>query len=165
MNPLLYARLAEFVRIDHSSKRQEVGQLIKISAGSEIFDINQADSALLEKLPGIGPVLARRIIKYRYLLGGFYDTQQLREVYGISDSIFLIIRSKVITNPGRIKIINLNLADEKSLSLHPYIGKYAAQGIIKYRMQVQIIKDINELYINGLIQEDKLEKLKNYVTF
>jgi competence protein ComEA len=165
MDPVLYARIDEFVRIDSISEQKSVSQLKKIKKVAEMLDINQADSALLEKLPGIGPILAKRIIKYRSILGGYYSTQQLQEVYGLTDSIYLIIKSKIFADPAVIKKINLNLADEKALSLHPYIGKFAARGIIQYRMQIDSIKNLNELYYNGLIQKDKLEKLKDYLVF
>ena len=52
------------------------------------LEINGADSVELTKLYGIGPAFASRIMKYRNLLGGFYALGQLKEVYGINDSIF-----------------------------------------------------------------------------
>ena len=48
-------------------------------------NLNRADSALLESLPRIGPVLAARICKFREALGGFYTVDQLREVWGLED--------------------------------------------------------------------------------
>ena len=41
------------------------------------LDINVIDSSVLEKLPGIGPYLAGKIIKYRNKLGGFYNKNQI----------------------------------------------------------------------------------------
>jgi DNA uptake protein ComE-like DNA-binding protein len=110
-------------------------------------------------------VLAARIIKYRNLLGGFYEVRQLREVYGISDSLFVVIRDKVYADTGRIRKMDLNKSSEWELSRHPYVGKYTARGIMAYRRQADTIEDINELKINGLITQEILEKLKNYVVF
>jgi len=50
-------------------------------AGS--VDINHADDAELQRLPGIGPTLAKRIIKYRQAHGPFQDVDGLMEVEGI----------------------------------------------------------------------------------
>jgi competence ComEA-like helix-hairpin-helix protein len=53
-----------------------------------LVNINTADVAQFERLPGIGPVLARRIIAYREARGHFESTQELRNVKGISDTKF-----------------------------------------------------------------------------
>ena len=47
-----------------------------------LVDINTADSLDLQQLTGIGPSFSKRIIKYRELLGGYYDIKQVLEVYG-----------------------------------------------------------------------------------
>ena len=54
-------------------------------AEHEKISINTVDTAEWKKVPGIGSAYAARIVKYRNLLGGFYEVEQLREVYGISD--------------------------------------------------------------------------------
>jgi competence protein ComEA len=52
------------------------------------IDINLADSTSWEDLPGIGPVMASRIVRYRNRLGGFANRNQLQEVYGMTDSLY-----------------------------------------------------------------------------
>lgn len=47
------------------------------------ININTADSALLQTLPGIGPTLAQRIIDYRQANGPFASVYDLTEVSGI----------------------------------------------------------------------------------
>ena len=125
--------------------------------------INSADSSDFEKLPGIGPVLARRIVRYRTLLGGFYDAGQLKEVYGISDSLYSTISSRLLADTLGIEKLNLNEATENELARHPYIGRYAARGIIRYRSRVQTIRSLDELHENGLIPAENLEKLEKYL--
>jgi competence ComEA-like helix-hairpin-helix protein len=53
-----------------------------------VLDINTATAEQWEALPGIGPVLANRIVKFRYTLGGFSSVEQLKQTYGLSDSVF-----------------------------------------------------------------------------
>jgi competence protein ComEA len=48
-------------------------------------DINSADSAALQTVPGIGPVIAQRIIDYRSQYGPFARVEDLIQVSGIGD--------------------------------------------------------------------------------
>jgi DNA uptake protein ComE-like DNA-binding protein len=57
-----------------------------------VVEINAAGMAEWEALPGIGPVLAARIMKYRDKLGGFTRIEQVKQTYGISDSLYLVLQ-------------------------------------------------------------------------
>ena len=54
----------------------------------ELVDINTADEAMLQTLPGIGPALAERIVAYREANGGFQYLYELTNVKGIGSSTF-----------------------------------------------------------------------------
>ena len=51
----------------------------------KILDLNTATSDQLQTLPGIGPVLAERILSYRQELGSFTSVGQLMNVAGIGE--------------------------------------------------------------------------------
>lgn len=51
-------------------------------------DLNSATTDQLDALPGIGPVLAQRIIDWRTAHGGFHSVRDLDQVSGIGDSIY-----------------------------------------------------------------------------
>lgn len=58
-------------------------------------NINQAGPDELEKLPGIGPTLAERIVSYRERNGGFRSIEELRKVSGIGEKKFAELRDLV----------------------------------------------------------------------
>ena len=64
------------------------------------LDLNTATEQELETLPGIGPVLAERIVEYRQARGGFREVAQLRQVKGIGKKKFDRIRAKVRVMPA-----------------------------------------------------------------
>ena len=66
------------------------------------LDLNMATEQEIESLPGIGPVLAGRIVEYRQSRGAFHTVDQLRHVKGIGKKKFDRIRMlvNVSTPPG-----------------------------------------------------------------
>jgi DNA uptake protein ComE-like DNA-binding protein len=131
----------------------------------QILELNTCDSAALESLPGIGPVLARRIIKYRNLLGGFVSAGQLREVYGLSDSTFDIISKRVWADSSRVARINLNTVDFKRLIRLPYLEKYDVMAILKYRELQGSIESLDVLVRHNIISREKANKIRAYMEF
>jgi competence protein ComEA len=63
--------------------------------GRGLVNLNTATLADLETLPGVGPVLAQRILDYRDQHGGFSTVDDLRKVDGIGDSRFAELKSRV----------------------------------------------------------------------
>jgi competence protein ComEA len=60
-----------------------------------VVDLNTATTGDFDSLPGIGPVLAQRIIDWRTAHGGFTDVTQLRQVSGIGDSKYAQLKALV----------------------------------------------------------------------
>ena len=65
------------------------------TAVNGILNLNRASAKELEKLPGIGPVLASRIIEYRKINGNFQSVDELRKVQGIGASTLEKFKSKI----------------------------------------------------------------------
>lgn len=59
------------------------------------IDLNRADAAQLEELPGVGPVLAERIVEWRTENGGFTSVDDLAQVRGIGPSLLEQVRELV----------------------------------------------------------------------
>ena len=129
------------------------------------IDINTSDSVTLVKLPGIGPVLSSRIIKYRCLLGGFARIEQLKEVYGLPAETYETIKGMVFADSSVISRININSAVYKELIRIPYFEKYEVSAILKYRKLNGRIPRINVLVDNKLITTEKAYKVGPYIKY
>ena len=129
------------------------------------IDINTSDSATIVRLPGIGPVLSARIIKYRHLLGGFAAIEQLKEVYGLKPETFEMIKGRVIADSTQITRISINIATYKEIIRLPYFEKYEVTAILKYRELKGRITGIKDLTDNKLITIEKSFKVRPYLKF
>jgi competence ComEA-like helix-hairpin-helix protein len=110
------------------------------------IELNSADTTELALLKGIGPVLARRIVQYRQRIGGFYQLEQLLEVYGLSPIVLNENRPYLCVDKTLIVPVNINTASLKSLKEHPFIGFYKAREIIEYRKSKGKIDRLNDVY-------------------
>ena len=54
--------------------------------GSSLVNLNTADEATLDSLPGVGPVMAQNILAWRDANGTFTSIEQLQEISGIGPS-------------------------------------------------------------------------------
>jgi competence protein ComEA len=59
------------------------------------IDLNTATGDQLESLPGVGPVLAQRILDWRTAHGGFGSVDELTEVSGIGEATLADLRTLV----------------------------------------------------------------------
>jgi competence protein ComEA len=127
------------------------------------FELNGADSSVLVGVYGIGPVYAKRILKFRDLLGGFYSMQQLREVYGLSDEQYEELTRKSFTDSSRIQAINLNSAGWEELEKHPYLNSYQANALLAYRSRIGNFRSLEEITANNLLPEEVYSKISPYL--
>jgi DNA uptake protein ComE-like DNA-binding protein len=130
-----------------------------------ILNLNLADTIDLIQLPGIGPVYAKRILKYRNLLGGYCNLEQLQEVYGMDSLRFGTIKPFLQVDKKDIKQILINKIDYQDLRRHPYIKANHAKVIVQYRSQHGIFKNIEDLADIVLFDKDYLRKIEPYLNF
>ncbi len=98
-----------------------------------MLELNSADTLQLQELRGIGPGFARRIVKYREKLGGYYAKEQLMEVYGFTEELYGKVVSHITVNASKISKLDVNAHGIAELKLHPYISFYEAKAIVEYR--------------------------------
>ncbi len=130
-----------------------------------LIDINTADTATLNRLPGIGNVLSARIVVFRDKLGGFYSFEQLGEVYGLKPEVLEKIKPKLKADFTIQKYININTATAAELAQHPYIKKKFADIIVNYRQQHGNYTKAEDLLKTKIIDEATVNKLRGYLRF
>ncbi|MBC8109451.1 MAG: helix-hairpin-helix domain-containing protein, partial [Verrucomicrobia bacterium] len=125
------------------------------------FDLNTADTTQLKRIKGIGTGFANRIIKYRENLGGFYEANQIREIYGLPpETADELLKYATIQTPA-IKI-DLNTVSQEELGRHPYFRRFA-KVIIAYRKQHGDYASSEDLKKIKIISAEDFEKMKLYL--
>ena len=128
-----------------------------------IIHLNQADSIQLIGLPGIGPVLSGRIIRYRELLGGYYNKEQLLEVYQLTPERFERISDLVCVDTQNVNLIDVNHIMLESIPYHPYINEYQFRAIIKFRDLNGGLERIEDIAENRLLPAEVYDKARPYL--
>jgi len=127
------------------------------------INLNLADSAELVQLRGIGPTFSRRIINYRYRLGGFRYPDQLLEVFGMDSARLEGFRQNLVIDTTLIRRININQADWAELVRHPYIDRNVANSLIALRRQHGHFQSIHDIRKSHLIDEQLFRRLAPYL--
>jgi hypothetical protein len=115
-------------------------------------------------LYGIGGYYARKIVDFREKLGGsFASPEQLMDIYGIDSVRFVGFADRVYVDTSLIIPLDLYHMPVDSMAKHPYIGKYAARGIDRYRRTVDSISfTLDALLENGILKSAYVQRLKMY---
>lgn len=164
----LMDRLQPFVRITKAElvfKNTYERAAFPERKAREIVELNSADTTALIALPGIGSKLARRIIAFREKLGGFYSTEQLKEVYGLKPEVIDLILPRIRLDLARVRPLLINVLDKDALGTHPYIGYKAAAVLVAYRTQHGAFSDADALRKSLVLNEENLMKLKYYINY
>lgn len=90
-----YINLAGLVSDGEKIHVPELMPGLSIGGSGLLVNINSATQSELENLPGIGPTLAKRIIDYRSQYGFFDTIDDLKDVPGIGEAIFIEIKDLV----------------------------------------------------------------------
>lgn len=131
------------------------------------FDPNTADSSTLVHL-GLKPWQASNMLKYRAKGGRYRKTEDLKRLYGMTDSTYLALLPYVVIDTlaidrwrdsvrmaadsvpryvshKRDTILNLRTADTTELKMIKGIGSYRAKQIIRYRERLGGFVSVEQL--------------------
>jgi len=171
VNKDMFERLKPYIKIAPAPEQQPKDsttyppQAQFAKTESKIYiDLNTVDTLEITRIRGIGRSYARRIISYRERLGGFYNTNQLTEVYGFPKDLLSSIQDQIWVDTLAINTININLVDYQELRRHPYLTDYQAKAIIYYRETMSNFSKIEDIRANKLIDEQTYQRIKPYLT-
>ncbi|MCF8254738.1 MAG: helix-hairpin-helix domain-containing protein [Bacteroidia bacterium] len=126
------------------------------------LEMNSCDSASLVYLPKIGPALASRIINYRNRLGGFYNLEQLCEIYGFKEDFLYDLEGKIWIDKTLVKPILLNTISLTELKTHPYFKYTLSQAVINYRKQHGVFVEMEDLKKIKLVNDSIYNLISPY---
>ena len=126
-----------------------------------LVDLNIADSAGLDALPGIGGWYASRIIEYRERLGGYSYKEQLMDISRFDQEKFNALEDLISVSKEHQTPYPLWTLPADSLMHHPYIGNYeTACAIVLYRENTPKSRwTIDALSSAGILPSDSAECL------
>jgi|GEM_PF-5602095 len=129
------------------------------------IEVNSATAQQFQQLRGIGPVLSKRIIKYREAIGGFRSIDQIASVYGIEAQVYEAFRPSLTIVPISIPKINVNTASESELAAHVVIHPKLASQIVNYREKIALFsgeEDFKKLYF---VDDKIMDNLRPYILY
>ena len=99
-----------------------------------LIDLNLADSAAFDSLPGIGGWFASKMVAYRKELGGYSYKEQLMDIWKFDREKYDKLSDLITIDTAYIKPYPLWTHPVDSLRLHPYIRNYeTARAIVLFR--------------------------------
>lgn len=145
----------------------------KVKKKSDVVDINTATEEDLQRLPRVGPAMAKAIVEYREKHGPFTSVEDLTKVPRIGSKLLETIREKIVVSGGKTGTtvaslqseagLDLNKATAEELTKIPGIGPSTAEAIVKYREEHGDFKSIEELDNVPRIGPSKIEKIRPYL--
>ena len=99
-----------------------------------LVDLNLADSAAFDALPGIGGWFASKMIEHRNALNGYSYKEQLMDIYRFDQEKYDALSDLVSVSQEHMTPYPLWTLPADSLRNHPYIGNWeTARAIVLYR--------------------------------
>jgi hypothetical protein len=143
----------------------KVGPARPADAGHpSMIDLNLADTLDLMRVIGIGPVLSRRILRYREILGGYSCIEQLREVYGLGEERYSLISKNFYACSTQIEKLRPLHDEFPDLLRHPYLDFDQVSEIFRLRKDTAL-NSIEDLIKTSAFTAADIERLRPYLDF
>ena len=130
-----------------------------------LVDLNAADSADFDGLPGIGGWFAAKMLEHRKALGGYSYKEQLMDIYRFDQEKFDGLSDLIVVDPATVTPYPLWSLPADSLRMHPYIADYEiARAIVLFRdNNPEELWTIEELRKAGILTEDAASRFSRCI--
>ena len=113
-------------------RRQDVPATSRLEP-REPLELNMAAAEDLQLLPGVGQVLSQRIVRFRDVLGGFHDIDDLYEVYGLDSSVVDGAKAYVNVDATLVRPFCLDTVSFRSMLKHPRFDVETTKKLMRAR--------------------------------
>ena len=126
-----------------------------------LLDLNLADSADFDALPGIGGWFASKMVAYRNQLKGYSYKEQLMDIWKFDEQKYAALEDLVTVNTETATPYPLWTLPADSLCRHPYIRNYeTARAIVLFRESTPADElTVDALIATGILSPDSAAKL------
>ena len=164
-----YEIIEPYIKIP-SLYKSERGKIVKKKSierriNYKNIEINSASYSELEASLGLSPWLAKRVISYKDVLGGYVNKKQLKEVYGFNDSIYNLTENYIGVDLNLINKIDINNVDFKHLLRHPYFDYNTTKLIINTRDKIGSFSSEEQLNLIDGIDDTTINHASYYLIF
>jgi len=156
---------SEFLAQNSYEKTDTYEQKYTEKSDTISIELNSADTAVLQKLRGIGPGWAKAIVAYRQKLGGFVSVNQLLEIKNFPPETLAKIEKNIFVDASKIQKIEVNRANVEFMKKHPYLDFYKAKALYELRLNKRTLKSIEELKVLPEFTGEDLQKIAPYLDF
>lgn len=135
----------------------------EVTATNTQVSLNEADSASLTKVRGIGDFFAGEIVSRREKLGGYRNYRQLLAIYNFDSSALKRVKPQLSLNPSKIQKLSLNNSDFETLLSHPNLDYPQVKAIFNYKDRVDTIGSVEELKKERILGSGPFKEIKPYL--
>ena len=128
------------------------------------IDLNRATEEELQQIKGIGPFYSKNIVAYRQKLGGYYNFEQLHEVYRMRPKVIELLKSHCYIQDPDLRKLPINSDSIRLIALHPYLSWNQARVIVNYRHQHGAYTTSEQLLDIKIIPDSLFQKISPYIS-